>query len=204
MPSYSQNNSIFMLIISNFLAMSQELNIGTRIDHDRYGEGIIGKVNLVSYDVYFARGGKVEILKSNKDFKVLETSIIDNQTAQAGSVDVEAITKLISSILDKYGMLQEVVPLGDKWTGGKLILQPATPSLQPKEIPIETFFHKIVMLRDRLRVLEQNINSNPKLTDEEKIDLQQYITRIYGSLTTFNILFQDKDQYFVGAGSSSK
>jgi hypothetical protein len=181
--------------------MSQELSLGTHIDHDRYGEGIIGKVNLVSYDVYFARGGKVEILKSNKDFKVIETAAPTSQLAETSAIDVDAIMKLISSTLDKYGILQEVVPLGEKWTGGMLIMQPANPSLQSKEIPIETFFHKIVMLRDRLRVLEQNINSNTKLTDEEKIDLQQYITRVYGSLTTFNILFQDKDQYFVGAGS---
>jgi len=97
-------------------------------------------------------------------------------------------------------MLQELLPMGEKWTGGKMILQPANPLLQGKEIPIETFFHKIVMLRDRLRVLEQNINSNAKLSDEEKVDLQQYITRIYGSLTTFNILFAEKDHYFVGAG----
>lgn len=180
--------------------MSQELTVGTHIDHDRYGEGIIGKVNLVSYDVYFARGGKIEILKSNKDFTVLNSGATPTPSGQSNSIDIEAIEKLISSTLDKYGMLQEIVPLGEKWTGGKLILQPANPSLQPKEIPVETFFHKIVMLRDRLRVLEQNINSNSKLTDEEKIDLQQYITRIYGSLTTFNILFEDKEQYFVGAG----
>jgi len=179
--------------------MSRELTIGTHIDHDRYGEGIVGKVNLVSYDIYFARGGKVEILKSNKDFKVLNTNETSLPPANSNNIDVEAIEKLILSTLDKYGMLQEVVPLGDKWTGGKLILQPANSSLQSKEIPVETFFHKIVMLRDRLRVLEQNINSNVKLADEEKIDLQQYITRIYGSLTTFNILFEDKDHYFVGA-----
>lgn len=180
--------------------MSQELSIGTHIDHDRYGEGIIGKVNLVSYDVYFARGGKVEILKSNKDFRILESPGASIQSVSSEGLDVEAVTKLISSILDKYGMLQEIVPLGEKWKGGKLILQQANTSLQPKEIPIETFFHKIVMLRDRLRVLEQNINCNEKLSDEEKIDLQQYITRVYGSLTTFNILFDDKNYFFVGTG----
>jgi hypothetical protein len=179
--------------------MSQELTVGTHIDHDRYGEGIVGKVNLVSYDIYFARSGKMEILKSNKDFKVLEA--IENATA-SDAIDIDAIEKLIVHTLDKYGMLQEIVPLGERWSGGKLILKPANPSLQSKEIPIETFFHKIVMLRDRLRVLEQNINSNSKLTDEEKIDLQQYITRVYGSLTTFNILFENKDQYFIGTGGS--
>jgi len=97
--------------------------------------------------------------------------------------------------------VQELVPMGDKWTGGTMLLQPANLSLKPKEIPVEAFFHKIVMLRDRLRVLEQNINSHPVLTDEEKVNMQQYITRIYGSLTTFNILFADSKHYFVGAKS---
>jgi len=97
-------------------------------------------------------------------------------------------------------MLSEVVEMGDKWEGGKLILVPGNPQLQSKEIEIEAFFHKIVMIRDRLRVLEQNINSHPKLTDQEKVDIQQYITRAYGSLTTFNILFADKEQYFKGSG----
>ena len=109
--------------------------------------------------------------------------------------------KVMTYVLGQYASLNEVVPLGEKWTGGTMKLQPANLSLQPKEIPIETFFHKIVMLRDRLRVLEQNINSHSVLTDEEKVDLQQYITRIYGSLTTFNILFSEKEHYFVGAKS---
>lgn len=181
--------------------MTNSLIVGTRIDHDRYGEGVIGKVNVVSYDVYFARGGKVEILKSNKDFTVLEQP--DSDAPQI-NIDVESIQAVIIQTLDKYGILQEVVPMADKYVGGKLIIQPANTAQQSKEIPVEAFFHKIVMLRDRLRVLEQNINSHQKLSDSEKVDLQQYITRIYGSLTTFNILFKNKDQYFVGTGGEKE
>lgn len=180
--------------------MTNDLIAGTRIEHDRYGEGIVSKVNLVSYDVFFANGGKVEILKRNSnDFFVVETPENSIQKINGESLDLDAIETLITHTLDKYGMLQEVVPLGEKWTGGTMILKPGNSELQTKEIPIETFFHKIVMIRDRLRVLEQNINSNQKLTDEEKVDIQQYITRAYGSLTTFNVLFKYKEQYFVGA-----
>lgn len=91
--------------------------------------------------------------------------------------------------------------LGDKWNGGTLVLKPGDDGLASKELPIETFFHKIVMVRDRLRVREQNINSHKVLSDEEKVNLQQYITRIYGSLTTFNVLFASKDDHFVGERS---
>lgn len=96
----------------------------------------------------------------------------------------------------------EVVPLGDKWKEGVMILRSGDPTLKDKEIPIDAFFHKIVMTRDRLRVMEQRINAS-KLTDEEKVNLQQYITRIYGSLTTFNVLFRYKEHYFVGDKSDS-
>jgi len=107
-------------------------------------------------------------------------------------------------ILRLWGGMNEVVRLGDRWLGGTMILQPADKSLKPKEIPIEDFFHKIVMLRDRLRVMEQQINAHKKLTDEDKVSLQQYITRIYGSLTTFNVLFKNKEQWFVGEKGSKE
>ena len=172
----------------------EELSVGTRVEHPRYGEGIISKNKVTSYEIFFERGGKVEITKRNEELEVLEVGL----PAPKNSLSLSELEKVIRHTLDDLGALQEIVPLGEKWIGGTLFLQPANKELKPKEIPIEAFFHKIVMLRDRLRVLEQNINSHAALTDEEKVNLQQYITRIYGSLTTFNILFKEKDHYFVG------
>jgi hypothetical protein len=90
------------------------------------------------------------------------------------------------------------VPLAPKWEGGTVVLKPHDASLQPKEIPVDALLHKVVMVRDRLRVLEQKVNAHPKLTDAEKVELQGYVTRCYGSLTTFNVLFRDERDKFVG------
>lgn len=175
----------------------EELTVGTRVDHPRYGEGIVSKNKLTAYEIFFERGGKIEITKRNIDLTVIE----QNEDAPKTGLSLKEIEETMSFVLDKYAGLNEVIPLGEKWMGGTMSLQPANKDLKPKEIPVEAFFHKIVMLRDRLRVLEQNINSHNVLSDEEKIHLQQYITRIYGSLTTFNVLFAEKEHFFVGAKS---
>ena len=174
----------------------EEITVGTRIDHERYGEGIISQVNISTFEIFFARGGKMEISRSTDEIEILETA---EGAASGAGVDLAQVEELISFVLDKHGALQEEVPLGDRWQGGTLRLIPENTDLQAKDVPIESFFHKIVMVRDRLRVLEQNINSHDKLTDEDRVHLQQYITRCYGSLTTFNVLFADKAYYFSGS-----
>lgn len=169
------------------------LGIGTRLQHTQYGPGVIVGVRFATYLISFINMGTKEIDKTDPQ---LEEIIPENISVEV-ETQSEAEHSLVK-ILRMWGALSETVPLGDRWVKGMMTLQPADKSLKPKEIPIEDFFHKIVMLRDRLRVLEQQINSHKKLTDEDKVNLQQYITRCYGSLTTFNLLFRNKEQWFVG------
>lgn len=176
--------------------MSTNFLKGAHVSHPRYGEGIIGKVHLTGYDIFFETGGKITLSKNNTDLDLLEAP--DSISNEQSAVNVDDLSQALKMVLDQYGLLPSSLPLGKKWEGGMMLLQPANSSLKPKEIPIETFFHKIVMLRDRLRVLEQNINSHALLSDEEKVQMQQYITKIYGSLTTFNVLFDDASYHFVG------
>jgi hypothetical protein len=176
----------------------EDLTIGSRVNHPRYGEGIISRDKLTAWEIFFEKGGKMEITKRNTDLSIIEKK---EAGGPKSGLTLPEIENVIKYVLDEYGALNELVPIGEKWKGGMLLLQPANHELKPKEIPVEVFFHKIVMLRDRLRVLEQNINSHNVLSDEEKVNLQQYITRIYGSLTTFNVLFSEKEHYFVGAKS---
>ena len=179
--------------------MDFELNVGTRIDHPKYGEGIVSRNEQLTYKVIFIRGGEVEFVKSSFEADILEEN--DDMPLDEPRLNVKELEKALKHILDKYNCIEHRVDLGEKWEGGTLVMKPGKAGLQTKEMPIETFFHKIVMVRDRLRVLEQNINSHKVLSDEDKVNLQQYITRVYGSLTSFNVLFSEKEDYFVGSKS---
>jgi DUF438 domain-containing protein len=169
------------------------LGIGTRLQHTQFGPGVIVGVKYATYLISFIHHGIKEIDKTDEH---LDEIIAENVTAEVETVS--EVEKSLLKILRQWSDVTEIVPIGDKWIGGTMSLQAADKTLKPKDIPIDDFFHKIVMLRDRLRVLEQNINSHKKLSDEDKVNIQQYITRCYGSLTTFNVLFKNKEQWFVG------
>lgn len=173
------------------------LGIGSRIDHPEFGKGVVIQVYNDSYQVTFMDFGVKTIARSFGDLKV-----IDYRGSEDDMVSFEKVEKVFRKLLNNLSDIQQIVPMADKWKGGKITLSPGRADLQGKEIPIDTFFHKIVMVRDRLRVMEQRINASKELDDEDKVDLQQYITRIYGSLTTFNVLFEDKEDFFVGEKSS--
>ncbi|MEO7801881.1 MAG: hypothetical protein ABIR81_07770 [Ginsengibacter sp.] len=169
------------------------LGIGTTLQHTQLGPGVIVSVRYATYLISFINSGIKEIDKTDDK---LEEIVPQNVTEEIETTSQLEISLL--KILRLWNGSTEIVKLGERWKQGTMLLQPFDKGVKPKEIPIEDFFHKIVMLRDRLRVMEQQINAHKKLTDEEKINLQQYITRIYGSLTTFNVLFRDKEKWFVG------
>ena len=175
--------------------MNKELTIGSRVKHSEHGEGIICRIGLEHFTISFFNGGNEEIDRKTEDLEIVEV-----MESSSNMVMVDEVEDIFYSMMSRYTDATERVHLADKWKGGLMVLEPKDENLSVKEIPIETFFHKIVMVRDRLRVLEQSINSHKVLDDQDKVNMQQYVTRIYGSLTTFNIMFRDKDQHFKGEG----
>lgn len=166
------------------------LGIGSRIKHPEHGLGVVTNVTAKHYWVTFIDSG-LETIEVDSEFEVIEA--LEDEVDSVSFYEVE---RTLKNVLQRWSDVSQVVPIADKWKGGKLIMEPGTPTTN-KEIPIDTFFHKITMVRDRLRVMEQKINAS-KLDEADKIDLQQYITRCYGSLTTFNVLFKSTNDYFVG------
>ena len=177
----------------------QTVGIGSRVQHPKFGQGVVTGVRLTTYLVTFLEAGTHEVMQDDPQLEILDAVEISSEIETLSELE-----KSVLGILRKWGQIQEVVHIGDRWKDGLMILKPGDKNLSSKEIPIDVFFHKIVMLRDRLRVLEQNINAHPKLTDEDKVNLQQYITRIYGTLTTFNVLFKNKEHQFVGEKGKSE
>ena len=175
--------------------MKKILGIGSRINHSEYGKGVVTNVTSRMYWVTFIEQD-LETIDVDSDFEIIEAA-----EDEVDSVSFYEVEQSLKQILKKWSDVSEIIPIADKWKSGTLILQPKDNNLSNKEIPIDTFFHKIVMLRDRLRVMEQKINASKTLEEQDKIDLQQYITRCYGSLTTFNVLFKSTAHQFKGDSS---
>ena len=171
-----------------------EIGIGAKVKHHTFGLGVVSGISLQAYKIFFKNHGEKAIARSHENLELLEAG----QEPGGMALNLDDVKTALTSVLHRFSDFTPTVPLGSKWKGGKMILQPKDAELKAKEIPIETFFHKIVMLRDRLRVLEQHVNSNENITDEEKVNLQQYVTRCYGTLTTFNVLFESKEHQFKG------
>lgn len=177
--------------------MSTQLGIGSRVDHQHFGKGVIVDTALEFYIVWFkSQQGTKSISKDYAEMKTVEA--VEPGEGGTGSITIADIEQALSNILDQRLHDTQLVPIAPRWKRGIMILKPGDPTMVPKDIPIETFFHKIVMVRDRLRVMEQKINAHKVMEDDEKVELQQYITAIYGSLTTFNVLFKETHHQFKG------
>ena len=175
-----------------------EAGIGARIEHPIFGKGVVVEAGTDTFSVWYKSQQSAKTV--NREFAGLKLITAGEAAQQSGNISIADIEEALDNILERRLHEMQFVPMGNRWNGGSLVMKPGDDSLQPKEIPIETFFHKIVMVRDRLRLIEQKINAHKVLTDEEKVDLQQYVTMIYGSLTTFNVLFREGHHQFKGSG----
>ena len=174
----------------------EALHVNMRIRHPKYGVGTVRRILEHTADIQFDEGLRtVAPDTSGIEPAEVQASITGLEIPLALLIDQTVQATIAGLGLEKPDSIVE--NLGARWHHGRLVMHPADPALQAKEVPIETFFHKIVMMRNNFRVLEQKINSHPQLTDGEKIEMQQYISRCYGSMTTFNILFKDKEDQFV-------
>jgi hypothetical protein len=189
--------------------MQRRFDVGSKVYSSQYGSGEViaaeGAGDGEKLTVRFERAGERQILTA---FSVLEP-LANQEISESGGpspgdtvgratpASLDSIKDAVREVLREEFIIGEVKML-DRWRGGRLILKPAREGQKEKEVPLDDFFHKIVMLRDRLRVLEQKLNSHAGLSDADKVELQQYVTRIYGTLTTFNVLFAHRDDWFVG------
>lgn len=170
---------------------------GQVVYHTEFGTGRVVNIDDAAgrIIVNFIKAGVKTFGAAQADDELSDTPIAPEED---NDMDTDELKEAIRQVLREEGLVGET-EIGARWDGGEMVLNPGTPGLQSKPVPIDTFFHKIVMVRNQLRMLEQNINAHAKLTDAEKVEMQQYITRCYGSLTTFNVLFADKKDWFVGS-----
>jgi hypothetical protein len=171
------------------------LQVGMKVRHPQYGIGVVKTISETTADIQF---------DDAKRTVAPEPSGLQPAEPQAHVSGLEMpltqfITQTVDAAVTRLGLERpesSAAQLGPRWQNGKIVMHPADPTLQTKEVPLETFFHKVIGMRNQLRVLEQKINAHEKLSDAEKVEMQQYITRCYGSMTTFNVLFREKEDQF--------
>ena len=174
----------------------ESLRIGMKVRHPQYGSGTVKTISETVAEIQFDDGSKRAVAPEPSGLEPMELlATINGLELPLKQLVAETLAAALKSrAMEKSHAVVE--QLGLRWHGGRLVMHPADTALQTKEVPLETFFHKIVMVRNNLRVLEQKINAHEKLSDGEKVEMQQYITKSYGSLTTFNILFKEKEEQF--------
>ncbi|HTB83160.1 MAG TPA: hypothetical protein VK742_05855 [Candidatus Sulfotelmatobacter sp.] len=173
----------------------QTLTVGLSVRHPQYGLGTVKSISEQSAEVRFNDATRTV----DPDLSGLEPAEPSVKVSGLEQPLKDFVDSMIERVVSRLGLEKPdavVSELGARWHGGKVVLHPADAALQTKEVPLEVFFHKVVMVRNNLRVLEQKINAHEKLSDGEKVEMQQYITKSYGSLTTFNILFKEKEGQF--------
>jgi hypothetical protein len=166
-----------------------QMGIGTVVGHPHFGRGRIVGYEAEGYVVMF-KGGETKRVAFTFDAMKSEEA--------AGDPESDRIKQAVREVLNDFGWLDVDLELGKRWVGGTLRLLPGKDDTKHYDVPIDMFFKKVIGVRDKLRVLEQKINAHTVLTNEEKIEMQGYITRCYGSLTTFNVLFGTKESHFKG------
>jgi hypothetical protein len=178
----------------------ESLHIGQRVRHPEYGSGTVKTISEAVAEIQFDDGAKRAVAPEPSGLAPLEPQA---SVSGLGLPLAQFIGQTVEATIARLGLEKPdtvVEHLGPRWHNGKMVLHPADRTLQTKEIPLEVFFHKLVGLRNQLRVLEQKLNAHPVLTDGDKVEMQQYISRCYGSLTTFNLLFKNKEDQFSSKG----
>ena len=201
-PGAPANETIYTVPVlwnSPFMKIDS-LHIGQQVRHPQHGLGTVKALNEQTADIQFDDGRK-SVAPELTDLQPVTAAAAITGLEMPLAQFVEMAAQAVVRELGYEKPDQVIEQLGARWHTGKLVLHPADASLQPKEVPLAVFFHKIVMLRNNLRVLEQKINGHEKLTDADKVEFQQYITRSYGSLTTFNVLFKSKADQFSGVSA---
>jgi len=173
------------------------LRVKMKVRHPQYGLGTVKTISELTAEIRFDDGTHTVA----PDAAGLEPADAQFEATGLQQPLQTFVDDVVRATVDALGFERPnaaIEELAVRWHNGKLVMHPADPTLQTKEVPLEVFFHKIVMMRNNLRVLEQKLNAHEKLSEAEKIDLQQYITKCYGSMTTFNVLFRNKEGQFGG------